>query len=71
VTRGALYHHYADKAERYLAVIGETWWDVTAPVFSALEGTILRSSGSSGSWPRTFSRPARTRGFVPFCRSSR
>lgn len=35
---GALYHHHADEAELYLVVIGETWWDETGPVFSALEG---------------------------------
>jgi AcrR family transcriptional regulator len=38
VTRGALYHHYAGKPELYLAVVGEVWWEVTAPTFAALEG---------------------------------
>jgi TetR/AcrR family transcriptional regulator, acrAB operon repressor len=38
VTRGALYHHFADKADLYLAVVGEAWWEITQPILARLEG---------------------------------
>lgn len=39
VTRGALYHHFADKAELYLSVIGAAWVDLSAPILAELEGS--------------------------------
>ena len=37
VTRGALYHHFTDKTELFLAALQERWESVMDPVFAALE----------------------------------
>ena len=36
VTRGALYHHFADKAELYGAAVKEQWQEVFKPLFAHL-----------------------------------
>jgi AcrR family transcriptional regulator len=37
VTRGAVYHHFADKEALLGAVLGETWEVVASPVWAALD----------------------------------
>ncbi len=37
LTRGAVYHHFADKAELYLATIAENWGEAAGPVWAHLE----------------------------------
>lgn len=38
LTRGALYHHFADKHALYTAVIAESWESITGPVWAVLDG---------------------------------
>ncbi|MEV5505160.1 TetR family transcriptional regulator [Streptomyces orinoci] len=67
VTRGAVYHHFADKADLYAAVIAESWDTVTAPVWAALEGEAPLESRLSGflvSWLRRLREDARFRALL-------
>lgn len=38
LTRGAVYHHFADKGALHLAVLAESWDAVSAEVWAALDG---------------------------------
>src|SRR3954447_5725944 len=37
VTRGAAYHHFADKAELYVAALGQHWQEVPRPIWAQLD----------------------------------
>lgn len=38
LTRGAVYHHFADKSALLIAVLGESWDMIAAPVWATLDG---------------------------------
>lgn len=42
LTRGAVYHHFADKPALHAAVLDETWDVIAAPVWAVLDGPDVR-----------------------------
>jgi AcrR family transcriptional regulator len=52
VTRGALYHHFADKKDLFRAVFEEVQRELVARVREAAEATAKKTAARSGPWTR-------------------